>query len=147
MTVSRSCACLQHNYSFRSQRSRSECGRKYTRGQKLQLVEPVILNHKRIALSRFVVARQIQPASPLPSFLVLPFVNTGLPQPEILELRIRIPNDSRCLFVRGDQHRRIIYSLLDRNTETTLLCLGAAFSQPYGLPRPPGCAPILDCIE
>src|SRR6266851_5267595 len=77
------------------------------------------LNHQRIALSWLVVHGLVQPASPLPPFLVLPFVYAGLPEFDILELRIGVPEHSRCPFVCSNKPRRLVQPLPHGNFETS----------------------------
>ena len=78
------------------------------------------LNHQRITLPRF-SCWLVQPAFPFLPFLVLPFVNASLAQIESLSCGFGSQMTLRCLFVCGNQQRRIIEPLFHGDFKADVL--------------------------
>src|SRR6266481_412815 len=100
------------------------------------------LNHQGVPLSRVVIARSVQSAFPVASFFVLPCVNASLPQFDVFELRIGIPNDSRFLFSCSNQQRRLIEPLFHSDFETAISDFRLALDLPNDLPSAVSCSSI-----
>ena len=96
------------------------------------------LNHQWIALRTHVVHGPKKPSRPISPVFVLPFVDAGVSQLHALELWIGVPDDSRFLFIRSNQQRRLIDPLFDADVETPTLRLTLDLSShlPGTLRRP-----------
>src|SRR6267378_6058412 len=103
------------------------------------------LNHQRVMLSGFEVDRFIQPTFEFQPFSILPGVNASLPQFEVLELWIGIPDDSRCLFVGSDEQGRLFETLLYRDFEIAMARLVFSLTVPGDLPRAIWRASVFGC--
>src|SRR5438876_442337 len=101
------------------------------------------LYYQRIPLSRVVTYRLVESAFPLSTLLVLPFVDAGITQLDVPELRIGIPNDPRCLLICGKELRRFVEPLLHDNLKRVTLDSRFTFDMLSDLPTSVGRTSVL----
>src|SRR5258708_31650215 len=88
---------LQYQHACTGERASSHGGRKDARRPELMLGKAVRLNYRRITPTALVARRPVEPTLPLSSRGVLPVVDDGGTQIDILQLRIRVPEDTQAL--------------------------------------------------
>ena len=93
------------------------------------------LNHQRIASPHLVVGRLVEVSFYLAAILVLPAIQGNLSQIEALKLWIRIPDHSRRLFIRGNQHGGHVEVFLNGHAQTIMPGFGLAHALRGNSPR------------